>query len=85
MTGGSRHIEVDVRVPVGLPIPEVADFVWRCEEAGLSGVGIHNHHHSGRDAYMTLAYAASRTDQIRLLSGNLQYRNPPPIGTRRPR
>src|ERR671933_2288097 len=64
MTDGSRHIEVDVRVPVGLPIPEVANFVRRCEEAGLSGVGIHGHHHSGRDVYVALAYAASRTDKI---------------------
>jgi 5,10-methylenetetrahydromethanopterin reductase len=66
MRDGSGHIEVDVRVPVGLPIPELADFVQRCEGAGLSGVGIHDHHHSGRDAYEALAYAASRTDEIRL-------------------
>src|SRR5215207_7131794 len=62
---GSGRIEVDVRVPVGLPIPEVADFVRRCERAGLNGVGVHDHH-SGRDVYVTLAYAASRTDKIRL-------------------
>ena len=66
MRDGSEHIEVDVRVPVGLPIPEVANFVRRCEEAGLSGVGVHDHHHSGRDVYVALAYAASRTDKIRL-------------------
>jgi 5,10-methylenetetrahydromethanopterin reductase len=66
MRDGSGRIEVDIRVPVGLPIPEVADFVRRCEGAGLSGVGIHDHHHSGRDAYVALAYAASRTDEIRL-------------------
>ena len=66
MRDGSGRIEVDIRVPVGLPIPEVADFVRRCEGAGLNGVGIHDHHHSGRDAYVALAYAASRTDEIRL-------------------
>ncbi|MDQ3924139.1 MAG: LLM class flavin-dependent oxidoreductase [Actinomycetota bacterium] len=66
MRDGSGRIEVDIRVPVGLPIPEVADFVRRCEGAGLNGVGIHDHHHSGRDAYVALAYAASRTDKIRL-------------------
>src|SRR5215204_7737738 len=54
---GSGRIEVDVRVPVGLPIPEVADFVRRCESAGINGVGIHDHHHSGRDVYVALAYA----------------------------
>ena len=46
MRDGSGRIEVDIRVPVGLPIPEVTDFVRRCEEAGLNGVGVHDHHHT---------------------------------------
>jgi 5,10-methylenetetrahydromethanopterin reductase len=66
MRDESRRIEVEIRVPVGLPIPEVTDFVRRCEGAGLNGVGIHDHHHSGRDVYVALAHAASRTNQIRL-------------------
>jgi 5,10-methylenetetrahydromethanopterin reductase len=66
MRNGSERIEVDVRVPVGIPIPQVADFVRRCERAGLNGVGIHDHHHSGRDVYVALAYAACCTDTIRL-------------------
>ena len=66
MRDGSGRIEVDIRVPVGLPIPQVADFVRRCEEAGLNGVGVHDHHHSGRDVYVALTYAASRTEKIRL-------------------
>lgn len=66
MSNGNGHIEVDLRVPVGLPIPQLADFVRRCEEAGLGGVGVHDHHHSGRDTYVTLACAASCTDKIRL-------------------
>ena len=49
MREASGRIEVDVRVPVGLPIPDVANFVRRCERAGLNGVGVHDHHHSGRD------------------------------------
>ena len=64
--GGSGRIKVDIRVPVGRPIPELAGFVRRCEEAGLHGVGIHDHHHSGRDVYVTLAMAASRTDRLLL-------------------
>src|SRR5919107_4895602 len=66
MRDESGRIEVDIRVPVGLPIPEVTDFVRRCEGAGLNGVGVHDHHHSGRDVYVALAHAASRTNQIRL-------------------
>ncbi len=57
---------MDIRVPVGRPIPEVAEFVRRCEEAGFHGVGIHDHHHSGRDAYVALALAASPTGRLLL-------------------
>lgn len=62
----SRRVRVDIRVPVGLPIPEVAEFIRDCEDAGLDGVGVHDHHHSGRDVYVTLAQAASRTSQLHL-------------------
>jgi 5,10-methylenetetrahydromethanopterin reductase len=57
---------VDIRVPVGRPIPEVADLIVRCEDAGFDGVGVHDHPHSGRDAYLVLALAAARTQRIRL-------------------
>ncbi len=58
--------KVDIRVPVGRPIPEVVDFIRRCEDAGFHGVGVHDHHHSGRDVYVTLALAASRTGALDL-------------------
>jgi 5,10-methylenetetrahydromethanopterin reductase len=66
MAALSGGIEVDIRVPVGLPIPEVAEFIQRCEDAGLDGVGVHDHPHSGRDVYVTLTQAASRTSRLRL-------------------
>ena len=59
-------LKVDLRVPVGLPVLGTADFIQRCEEAGFSGVGIHDHQHSGRDAYVTLALAAQRTSHLAL-------------------
>lgn len=59
-------MQVDIRVPVGRPVPEVADFVRRCEDAGFDGVGVHDHPHSGRDVYVTLAQAAARTSTLRL-------------------
>lgn len=59
-------MQVDIRVPVGLPIPQVADFIRRCEDAGFDGVGVHDHPGSGRDVYVTLALAAQRTERIRL-------------------
>ena len=62
MTGG----RIALRVPVGRPLPELAAFVARCEEAGFDGVGIHDHPSSGRDAYLALALAARATHRLRL-------------------
>ena len=59
-------LKVDIRVPVGLPVLETAAFIQRCEEAGFSGVGVHDHQHSGRDVYVTLALAAERTSHLEL-------------------
>jgi 5,10-methylenetetrahydromethanopterin reductase len=60
------RIRVALRVPVGRPLPDIADFVARCEDAGFDGVGIHDHPSSGRDAYLALALAARATQRIRL-------------------
>lgn len=57
---------VALRVPVGRPLPDLADFIARCEDAGFDGVGIHDHPSSGRDAYLTLALAARATRRLRL-------------------
>ena len=59
-------VNVALRVPVGQPLPEVAAFVARCEDAGFDGVGIHDHPSSGRDAYLALALAAQATKRLRL-------------------
>lgn len=59
-------IKVDIRVPLGLSVPETADFIAQCEAAGFSGVGIHDHQHCGRDVFVTLALAAARTSRIAL-------------------
>ena len=59
-------MQVDIRVPVGRPIPEVVELIARCEDAGFDGAGVHDHPHSGRDAYLVLALAAARTRRIRL-------------------
>src|ERR1700686_1583991 len=57
---------VALRVPVSRPLPDVAAFVARCEQAGFDGVGIHDHPSSGRDAYLALALAARETSSIEL-------------------
>jgi len=60
------RIRVALRVPVGRPLPHLAAFVLRCEEAGLDGVGIHDHPSSGRDAYLALALAGGATRRLQL-------------------
>ena len=60
------RIRVDIRVPVGRPLPELAAFIVRCEEAGFDGVGIHDHPSSGRDAYLALALACRATQRLHL-------------------
>src|SRR5688572_22789175 len=60
------RVKVDLRVPVGVPLGEVADVIARAEDAGFHGVGVHDHPHSGRDVYMALALAAQRTKRVML-------------------
>src|SRR5258708_9739959 len=60
------QLRVAIRVPVGRPLPDIAAFAARCEDAGFDGVGIHDHPSSGRDAYLALALAARATQRIRL-------------------
>src|SRR5205823_12227367 len=60
------RIRVDLRVPVGRALPDLAAFIVRCEQAGLDGVGIHDHPSSGRDAYLALALAAQATHRLKL-------------------
>jgi 5,10-methylenetetrahydromethanopterin reductase len=60
------RLRVSLRVPVGRPLPELADFIVRCESAGFDGVGIHDHPSSGRDAYVALALAARATRRLAL-------------------
>jgi len=66
MLWGVQRIHVALRVPVGRPLPDLATFIARCEDAGLDGVGIHDHPSSGRDAYIALALAAQATRGLRL-------------------
>src|SRR4030088_1425955 len=60
------RIRVALRVPVGRPLPDIADFVARCEDAGFDGVGIHDHPSSGREAYLALALGARAAQRMRL-------------------
>lgn len=69
---------LDIRVPLGRPLPELAAFARRCEDAGLSGVGVPDHHHVGRDAYLALAAMALATERLTLYpaTSNVVTRHP---------
>lgn len=71
-------VQVDIRVPLGRPLPELADFAVLCEQAGLDGVGVPDHHHTGRDAYLALAAMALHTSRILLYpaTSNVVTRHP---------
>jgi 5,10-methylenetetrahydromethanopterin reductase len=71
-------VQVDIRVPLGRPLPELADFAVQCEEAGLGGVGVPDHHHTGRDAYLAMAAMALRTTRLDLYpaTSNVVTRHP---------
>lgn len=59
-------LQMDIRVPLGRPLRELADFAVLCEQAGLGGVGVPDHHHTGRDAYLAVAAMALRTSRLLL-------------------
>jgi 5,10-methylenetetrahydromethanopterin reductase len=59
-------IKVDIRVPVGRPLPRLTEFIQSCEDAGYHGVGVHDHHHSGRDVFAALTLAAASTRRLEL-------------------
>ncbi len=71
-------LQVDIRVPLGRPLWQLADFAQRCEGAGLDGVGVPDHHHTGRDAYLALGAMAARTERITLYpaTSNVITRHP---------
>ena len=70
--------QVGIRVPLGRPIPELADFAVRCEQAGPGGVGVPDHHHTGRGAYLTLAAMAMATSRMTVFpaTSNVVTRHP---------
>jgi 5,10-methylenetetrahydromethanopterin reductase len=71
-------VQVDIRVPLGRPLPELTDFAVLCEQAGLGGVGVPDHHHTGRDAYLALAAMALHTSRLLLYpaTSNVVTRHP---------
>lgn len=78
MTREPRHLQVGLRVPLGAPLPQLAAFATDVERAGLNGIGVPDHHHTGRDAFLALSVMAMATERIRLFpaTSNVVTRHP---------
>lgn len=73
-----EKLRVALRVPLGARLPELAEFASRVEAAGLDGIGVPDHHHTGRDAYLALAAMATTTEAVTLFpaTSNVVTRHP---------
>jgi len=59
-------MDLGIRIPTGIPITKVANYIKRCEDLGFTSVGVVDHQHSSRDVFITLALAAAQTSSITL-------------------
>lgn len=60
-------MHVSIRIPPFAPVPDVTEFVRRCEEAGFDGVGFVDSQMLLRDVFVVLAHAAAATSRLRLM------------------
>ena len=61
-------IKIDLRVPHCKPLPEIADFVSKCEDAGFDGVGLLDSQMLERDVFVSMAHALMNTKSINVAS-----------------
>lgn len=59
-------LRIDVNDATDLPLAESSRFAVRAEELGFSGVGMPDHHHTGRDVFVRLVLAAQQTTRVTL-------------------
>ncbi len=57
---------VEITDPTDLTVDRAADFPRLAEAAGLDGVGMRDHQHSGRDVYARITVAAMATSRVSL-------------------
>ncbi|MEE3014415.1 MAG: LLM class flavin-dependent oxidoreductase [Chloroflexota bacterium] len=61
-------IKIDLRVPPCKPLPEITDFVSKCEDAGFDGVGLLDSQMLERDVFVSMAHALMNTKSINVAS-----------------
>ena len=64
-------IQIDLRVPACAPVPEVATFARRCEEAGFDGIGLLDSQLLERDVFVGMAAAVQATQRLRVAAAVL--------------
>lgn len=71
-------LRIDVNDATDLPLAESSRFAVRAEELGFAGVGMPDHHHTGRDVFVRLVLAAQQTTHVTLFPSvtNPVSRNP---------
>ena len=60
------HVEISLRIPGTVPIPQVTSLVQAVEAAGFTGAGLLDSQLLCRDVFVTLAAVAMQTSQITL-------------------
>ncbi|MDE2802776.1 MAG: LLM class flavin-dependent oxidoreductase [Chloroflexota bacterium] len=77
-SASTSGLRIDVNDATDLPLAESSRFAVRAEELGFSGVGMPDHHHTGRDVFVRLVLAAQQTTRVTLFPSvtNPISRNP---------
>ncbi len=59
-------LRIEVNDHTDVPLSRAHDFAVRAENAGIDGVGVHDHQGSGHDVYLRLAEIANQTTTVTL-------------------
>ena len=59
-------LRIDVNDPTDVPLANTSRFAQAAEAGGFDGVGMPDHHHTGRDVFVRLALAAAATERVTL-------------------
>lgn len=59
-------LRIEVNDHTDVPLSRAHDFALRAENAGIDGVGVHDHQGSGHDVFVRLAEIANRTSRVML-------------------
>jgi 5,10-methylenetetrahydromethanopterin reductase len=59
-------LRIEINDHTDVPLSRAHDFALRAENAGIDGIGVHDHQGSGHDVFVRLAEIANRTSRVTL-------------------